>query len=408
MRIKKLLLGLFMMLSIITLTGCLESIELNKLGIVAGIAIDKTEDTYIMTAQILNPSAIAGETGNALPTYSLKAEGRSIHEAYKKLDQLTSTALSLSHLDVIVINEEFAKAGISPLLNFALRRDDIRPDIAIVIAKEEKAGDILSVVTALDRIPAAKINISSRVPSRTQRLTGYNLYEVVDMVNTHATNVVLNAVSIHHEEKHTDETIERQDGTEGKTKKNGSTVDNMLDITIPVQLRIEHAAVFQGDKLAGFINDAETQLYNMIMGSYKRYDIVTKIEEDYYTSFGVTELKSKITTDLENNEATIKMKLSGIILENTYPIDFTNKENLIAISAYLKDQFEQDVNDFVEKTQTEFKTDIFGIGGKAHNQENKIWKEKEGYWSELFPELTINIEVELEISSVGEIGNVTL
>jgi len=409
MRIKKLLLfTLLLISSIFTLTGCLESIELNKLGIVAGIAIDKTDDTYTITAQMLNPSAIAGETGNALATYSLKAEGESIHEAYKKLDQITSSALALSHLDVIVINEEFSKSGISPLLNFALRRDDIRPDIAIVVAKDEKAGDILSVVQALDRIPASKLNISSRVSSRTQRLTNYNLYEVVDMVNTNSTNVVLNAVSIYHEEDHVDKEVKRPDGTEGKTQRDGSTVDNMLDITVPVQLRMEHLAVFQGDKLAGFINDAEGQLYNMIMGDYKRYDIVTRIEEDYYTSFGVTELKSKITTNLEQNEATIKMKVSGIVLENTYPVDFTNHENLVAMSVYLKDELEQNLNDFVEKVQTELKSDIFGIGGKANHQESKIWKEQEGYWSELFPELTIHIEVELEISSVGEIGNVTL
>jgi spore germination protein KC len=86
----------------------------------------------------------------------------------------------------------------------------------------------------------------------------------------------------------------------------------------------------------------------------------------------------------------------------------TNKENLAVLGEYLRDQFEQDVIDFVAKVQTELKSDIFGIGGKAHHQENKLWREKEGYWTELFPELTINIEVELEVESVGEIGNVTL
>jgi len=405
---KRLLLCLLVISSIMTLTGCLEPVEINKLGIVAGIAIDKEDDKYIVTTQVINPSAIAGESQGALPVYSLKAEGESIHEAYKKLDQITSFTSSLSHLNAIVINEELAKAGISPLLNFALRRFDIRPDIAILVAKDESAGDILNVLTAIDMIPSVKMNISSRVSSRTQRLTSYNLYQVVDMVNTDSINVVLNAISIYHEEEHLDKNIERKDGTEGKTASKGSTIDNILDVAAPVQLRIEHLAVFQGDKITGFIDDHEAQLYNMVMGAPKRYDIVTRIEKDYYTSLGVTQTKSKITTDLANNEATIKMKLTGMIFENTYPIDFTNEENLVAISEHLKSHFEQDISDFVDKVQTELKSDIFGIGGKAHAQESKIWKEKEGYWSELFPELTINIEIELEIDSVGEIGNVTL
>jgi len=408
MQIKKRLLScLLIIASIVTLTGCLERVEINKLGIVAGIAIDKIDDEYTVTVQVLNPSAIAGET-QALPAYSLKAEGTSIHEAYKKLDEISSSALALSHLNVIIINEEFAEAGIAPLLNFALRRFDVRPDITIVVAKGESAGNVLNVVTALDMIPATQLDVSSMVTSRTARLTSYNLYETVDMVNTNSINTVLNAVSIHREEEHIDENVERKDGTEGKTAGNGSTIDNILDIAIPVQLRIEHSAVFQGDKLVGYISDSETQLYNIVMGTHKRYDLVTRIEEEYYTSFGITQVKSKVTTDLANNEATINLKLSGMIFENTYPIDLTNTKNLVVMSEHLKSQFEQDMNNFVDKVQTELKSDIFGIGGKAHNQEHKVWQEKEGYWSELFPELTINVEVELEVSSVGEIGNVTL
>ncbi|MCL2559523.1 MAG: Ger(x)C family spore germination protein [Turicibacter sp.] len=405
---KKWLLLPLVIVSLIALTGCLERVELNKLGIVAGLAIDTTDEGYTLTAQILNPSAISGEAHNGLPIYNLTADGESIHEAYKKIDFLSSSALSLSHLNVIVINEDIAKAGVAPVLNFALRRDDIRPDINIVVAKDAHANDILNVVTALDMIPATQINVSSMIPTHTARLTSYNLYEVVDMVNSDAINVVLNAVSIHREEDRLGEKVERKNGTEGTTTQTGQTVDNILDITAPVQLRIEHLAVFNGDKMVGFIDDAEAQLYNMVLGDYKRYDIVTQIDEDYYTSLGVTKIKSKITTDLEHNEATIKFELSGIILENTYPVDFTNTENLDAISDYLKQEFEDDMNAFVNKVQTELKSDIFGIGGKAHTQEHKVWKEKDGYWSELFPELTIHVEVELDINSVGEIGNVTL
>ena len=409
MRMKKLLLATALTISsFFTLTGCLEHVELNKLGIVSGIAIDKIDEGYLFTAQILNPSAIAGETQNALPVYTLQGEGSTIHEAYNRLSQLTSSALFLSHLDVIVIDEEFAKSGFSPLLNFALRHAEVRPDINIVVAKDVRAGDVLNVVTALDMIPTAQLNVSNMVPSRTARLTSHNLYELVDMVNTHAVNIVLNAITIHHEEEYLDEDIERKDGTNGQTESSGSTIDNILNIASPVQLRIEHLAVFQADKFVGFIDTYEAQLYNMVMGHQKRYAITTKINEDYYLSARIRHTESKITTDLKNNEATITMNLSAIILENTYPIDLTNTQNLMAMSEYIKVQIEQDMNNFLEKVQTELKSDIFGIGGKAYYHENDVWKEKEGYWPEIFPEIDINFKLEVEMDSVGEIGNVTL
>ena len=399
---------LFGVLLTLVLTGCLERVEINKLGIVSGLGIDKIDDHYQVTAQILNPSAISGKSSSSLPVYSLTAEGDSIHEAYKKLDQMTSTALSLSHLNVMVINEAFAEDGFSPLLNFALRRTDIRPDITFVVAKDESAKDVLSVVTALDLIPSAQLNVISKVPSYTQRLTSYNLYEVVDMVNGNSINVVLNAVSIHREETQLNAQTSGADGSSGQTNASGSSIDNIHDMTVPVQLRFEHLAVFQGDRLAGFISDKEAQLYNMIVHGHKRYDMVARIEDEYYTSVGFTEVKSTISTNLAQNEATIKIELGAIIIENTYPIDLTNTENLTVMSEHLKKQFEAEIHPFVEKVQTEMRSDIFGVGGKAYYQENKLWNEHEGYWAEQFPDLRIHIEVDVKINSVGEIGNVTL
>ena len=403
MKIKKILFSTIILVStILMLTGCLERIEVNKLAIVAALGIDKTDDGYTVTVQILNPTAITGERGNSLPVYSLQSEGRSIHEAYKKLDQITTSALSLSHLNVIIVDEKFAEAGISPILNFALRRDDIRPDITILVAKDATATEILSVVTTLDMIPAAQIDVAQFINTRTARLTNYNLYEVVDMVNTESSNVVLNAVSLYYAED------EKSEKAVEKVKKTGSTADNLNNIKAPVQLRIEHLAVFQEEKLVGFLDSAEAQLYNMVKGTYKRYDIVAPIGEDYYISFDTDELKSKITTDLANNEATISMKIKGLIQENTSPADFTNQDNLDAAAAVLKTQFESDMEAFIAKLQGELKSDVFGIGGKAHAQENKLWKETAGYWKEIFPELNIKLEIELEINSVGEIINVTL
>lgn len=394
--------------SLFALTGCLERVELNKLGIVTGIGIDKTDDIYTLTVQIINPSAISGESQNSLPVYNLKAEGDSIHEAFSRVGQITSAALFLSHLNVIVINEEFAEAGFAPLLNFALRHAEIRPDISIVVAKDHSANDILSVVTALDTIPAAQINVSGKVASHAARLTHYNFYEVVDMVNTNAINVVLNAVSIHHEKDHLDEEIVGKNNISGTTQNNGSTLDNILDIALPVQLRIEHLAVFRGENLIGFLDDEQAQLYNMIMGANKRYVIVAKTEDGFYTSVRVPQVDTQIKTDLANNEATIQMNLKAIILENTYPIDLTNSENLTVMSEHLKTHFEQEMTDFIHLIQTEFETDVIGIGGKAYYQENSLWRELEGYWADLFPEVKINLEIQLEIDSVGEIGNVTL
>jgi len=433
---KKLRLILCTLLALLPmLTGCMERIELNKLGIVAGLGVDKTEDGYILTAQILNPASITGSNPNALPVYSLTAEGQTIYEAYQKLDQVTTETLFLSHLNIIVVNEEMAKSGINPILNFTLRHTEIRPDINILVAKESNSADILNVLPSIASIPSAELDIfTNMIESYTARLTSYNLYDVVDMASGNSIHMVLNAVSIYHEHEDRQKREQKQaqkdsEGNDtvsssssetspeehqggrhekGEGEDQGSTIDNTLEITAPVQLRIEYLAAFHDDKLVGFLDNDEAQLYNILLGANKRYVLTTKIEEEYYVSVETTNISSEIKTDLEKNKATIDLKIVAGIVENTYPIDLTSKDNFDVLIDYLTAQLEEDIEKFLEKTQSELKSDILGIGGKAYYHEHKNWIQKQGYWSEIFPTIDIKVNVELDIDSSGEIGNVNL
>lgn len=386
---------LVLLLTISTLAGCLERIELNKIGMVSGLGIDLEEDgSYTVTAQTLKPTSLAGNN-SALPVYSLQAKGDTIHEAFQRIDQLATTALFLAHLNVIVVNEALAESGLSPVLNFALRHNDVRPDINILVAKDTTASDVLNVLITLDIPPAGELDIyTNMIHTHTARLVTYHLYEVVDMVNTNTINVVLNAVSIHYEDE--------------DKKKDAGNVKNVQTITPNAQLRIEHLAVFKEDQIQGFLNNSQAQLYNMALGDHKRYSLQTRIEEEYYVSAEVTSTKSKIETDLNNNQATLNIELVARIVENAYPIDLTTQDNLDVMADYLQQQVEKDFTDFITYVQQELGTDIFGIGGKAYYQEHHTWSEVKGYWEELFPELEITINLDLKIDSVGEIGNVTL
>ena len=379
-----------------TLAGCLERTELNKLGLVSGIGIDLEEDGYLVTVQILNPASLANNS-SALPVYSLEATGHTIYEAFQRIDQQTATSLFLPHLDVIVVNEALAKSSINPVLNFTLRHTDIRPDINILVAKDTSANHVLNVLTSVDTAPSGELDISTNMAfTHTARLVDLNLYEVVDMVNNHATNVVLNSVSVHyeHEQKH--------------NNKDDGNMKNIHTITPNAQLRIAHLAVFRGDKIIGFLDDEQAQLYNILMDNHKRYAFHAAIEDEYYVAVEITKTKTKIEPDLANNQATIDIQLTAMIVENTYNIDLTTQENLDVMAEHLQEKLDRDFHEFVTYVQEELKTDILSIGGKAYYKEHHLWEEVEGYWVEQFPELDITINLDFKIDSVGEIGNVTL
>lgn len=378
------------------MTGCLQRTELNELGMVAGLGIDKEENGYTVTAQILNPAALANNSGST-PVYSLKATGQSMSEAFSRIDQMSTTTLFLAHLDVIVVNEAMAEAGINPVLNFALRHTDIRPDINIAVAKGTSANHILNVLPDAYNPPVASLDVSTNMAFEdTSRLVDINLFETIDMVNSPGIQLVLNAVRVHHE---TDENQSEEE--DGKS-------DNTQAITSNAQLRMDSLAVFDGEKIIGFIDDEQAQLYNILIGNHKRYIFNTVVDDEYYFATEIVTTKTKIKTELENNKAFITVDLSALIVENAYNIDLTKQDNLNTMAEYLTNKLTRDFKEFIYVLQHEFKADIIGIGGKAYYQNNRLWEEKQGYWDELFPELDIYVELNFVIDSVGEVGNVSL
>ncbi len=50
------LMYVMVMLMAISLSGCGHKVEMSQIGIVAGLGIDQTENGYLMTAQVVNPS----------------------------------------------------------------------------------------------------------------------------------------------------------------------------------------------------------------------------------------------------------------------------------------------------------------------------------------------------------------
>ena len=80
MNFKKIL-AIYIILPIIFLTGCWSSREINSLAITVCIGIDKTEDGYLLTQQIINPKAIASKKAtNEAPVIIYSETGMDLFE----------------------------------------------------------------------------------------------------------------------------------------------------------------------------------------------------------------------------------------------------------------------------------------------------------------------------------------
>jgi spore germination protein KC len=107
---KWLLLTIVILLNGIFISGCWNYREVEKLAIVAGVAIDKGENNpYKITFEILQVSG-----GKEAKTVSkiISMEGRTIFDAVRNAISLSGKKLYWSHTKIVVISKDIARNGI--------------------------------------------------------------------------------------------------------------------------------------------------------------------------------------------------------------------------------------------------------------------------------------------------------
>ncbi|MCL1950081.1 MAG: Ger(x)C family spore germination protein [Turicibacter sp.] len=449
MRVEKLKRFFSFALALLLLAGCMEPVELAKMGIVVGMGIDKFQGGYLVTLQIVNPAGVTGSNPNILPVYSMHVGGQTLLQATNDLANLATQVLYYSHLKVVVIDEDIVKDdGIDDIIDFLMRHPETRPDVTVLITEDTTASDVLNVVTAVETIPMGKLDTLTNINrQRTGMIASLNLYEVMDRLHTDGTNLVLNMVSLRAEEEHlphaeqdqkneehqksveeqeyklwpsqeedngeipegayTAENMEGLSNSEAKFTpgSEGPTKQNKEEITPPMDIKIENLAVFRDNKMVGKINSLEAQSYNLLLGSKKRYWGHVDIGDEYFASLLITDAKATTQCFLKEGKASIDLKVRGELLEGNYPINVENPHNLKELEEKFVKDIETKTGAFIKKTQEELKSDISDIGIAAYFSDYKEWEKVSANWSEIYPTLDIKINVEVDIYSTGEIKN---
>lgn len=222
---------------VISLTGCWNRRELTDLSIATAMGIDKSDDGYLVTAQIINPSEIAAQvptTRTAVTSY--RTTGATVFEALRKLTKESPRKIYMSHMRTIVFGEDLAKEGIAKTLDFISRDHEFRTDFYILVARGVKATEVLNILTPLEKIPANKIYYSLRMSEKAWAAThAVQLDELISKLVSKGDNPVLTGILI-----------------KGDPEK-GKKLSNVEQVKPSTLLEIDSLAAFKKDKLVGWL-----------------------------------------------------------------------------------------------------------------------------------------------------------
>lgn len=370
-KIRLSLMILLILINAIFTSGCWNYREIDKLAIVAGVAVDKgTDGQYIVTAEVIQMS---GGKDSKTASKIITMEGKTLFDAVRNGIALTGKRLYWSHSEVIILSKDIAAEGVSKVTDWYIRDSETREDVSILISVEASAREILQGETTTDDVKSMTLGdiIKNQQSLSKAPTTDVLLFDIETQAKGMST--VIPTVS-----------LKQIDGKK-----------------VP---QIMGAAIIKDDKLVGQLNGEETRDLIFIRDEIKGGvllegtnggDIAIPVSLEIFKS------KTKVAPVVEDKN--IMMKLN---IETTVAIDeIDGSENYIddkgrrVLEQNAENTLKGRIESLVKKVQSEYDADIFKFGSKLREDDVKAWNSVGDKWEEVFKDLKLEVETKVHVKN---------
>ncbi|WP_127529623.1 Ger(x)C family spore germination protein [Paenibacillus kobensis] len=375
------------------LTGCWDRRELNELAISVALGIDKVDDKYQVTVQVVQPAEVAsqkGGAGNYAPVVMYQTTGITIFEAIRKMTITSPRKIYASHLRIVVIGEQLAREGIGNALDLLSRDYELRTDFFLLVAKGIKAEKVLKILVPLEKIPANKIYNSIRTSEKVWApVTAVTLDDFIMDYESKGKNPVINGIRV-------------TGNAEIGIKK-----ENVEMIQPAARIKNSGIAVFRKDQMIGWLTEDQSKGYNYVINTIKSTVGHIQCPDGGYVALEVVRSKSKMKAAVQNGN--LRLAVDIHVEENLGEVQCQLDLTKVSVIQELERKAELRVKDLVEQTmdsaQKKFRCDFFGFGNALHRSNPKAWKKLQPDWDEHFAEAPVSVTVKVNIKRTGTIGN---
>lgn len=361
------------------LTGCYNYRELNDLAIISGVSVSKVDDTYKITAEIVNPKKEQDASGGKETDYVIyEGEGKSMQEAFREIVKESPQKLYGAQMDVLIIEEETAKKGIGDIIDFFARDPEVRSEFYVLISKTDEP---LKIVAPLINITSKNILKSLEATNTYMGISNMVTYhELISNYLNPYLEIALPSVEIIGNK----EIGESNENIEGSTSKATNVISNM--------------AVFKEGKLIGYLTKEESIAYNIIMNNSKTVLIRNEYDNNKFIVNEIIKSSCEMKPNLEKKKVTLSIKGTATIADVNKKIDLENTSEYKKIQDKFNETVEKLVKNTIKSTNKKFNSDIYGFRDLFYKSDAKKFKKmykklKNNFLNELEIEVKSNIEI---------------
>lgn len=376
--LRKYSLVLFVILMSFGLSGCWDRKEINDLGIVTGIGIDRTQNQETeLTLQFYSPlstsgqSAVEGKGASSSGTSVTRVgRGKNMADAASRMQESSSRHYFWGHSQVLLIGEKFARSGMDEPLEFMTRHTEPPERINVFIA----TGDLKQLLQWRPNVERDSAVFLQEIGNLNHALQ-ITLLDWFKQSQKEPSAIILPMVGM---------------GTAGKGQQ------------FP---KIVGTAILKNNRLVATMNTAQARGFRWIVNQLKEATITMDAEGKPRQTISVkfhhihTSLKPKVEGGKWSME--IGIKAVGLVIENNSVIDATKPEGVKKLEQMAEQEIRQRVMGVITPAQQEWNADVFGFSSVFRQKYPRIWKQNVARWDEIFPQIQINVKIALSINHSG-------
>ncbi|HEX9061142.1 MAG TPA: Ger(x)C family spore germination protein [Clostridia bacterium] len=379
---------LLIIFNLIVSSGCWDIREINELGLVTAVGIDKAEgeNRYSVTVQIANPSTENTSDSKASAKSTIwigTEEGASIFDATRKLVRVSSRRIMWAHNNVVIIGESLAKEGIIPVIDYFTHNPELRMKASVVIAKGD-ARDYITAKAGMQQPSGVSFVSIESFRSISGESVRSQMLEVSAALRNEYGNPLISEV-------YKEKAAMQPDSQSGSDKKYSETID------------LKGCAIFKKDKMLGSLSPQDTRGIAWILNQTEN-TVVTVFDPDHENKSVAVEtkgIKSKMKSDIIDGIPRISIQISGygnVVEEDASSSKKDVSEVKKNIEVLINKKIGEEIKNSLEIVQKKYMVDCVGFAAIVHAQNKSEWNSGlKDRWEDVFPKVPVTVSVDIDI-----------
>lgn len=359
------------------LCGCWDKMEIDRLAVVKILSIsdDPKSDDLIVSADISDfsdgsdseKSDKKKDEGNVIT-----GKGRTLSDAFNNLESLYNRKLILSHNKILILSKEYAKKGITNIVDTLERNLDFR-NTTYVMVSEIPPIEIMKSKINLEKKNVSGIEMLIRLTSSDSKIFSTEWYTfLLNLKNASRT-----------------------------------AITPLIKMNDKSEILIDSSAVFKDDKMIGILSQEQTKSCQWFLNNVKDQSIDIPYHHDDKDSVismeilrGNYDVKPvKYDNNIEMNINCDAIALIKGITNSQVELQDYNVIN--KINEQTNEYFKSKLENVILFSEKSLNADILGFGNKINANMPITWKNLKNNWDEEFPNIKYNVTFNIKVKDIG-------